>query len=74
MRRRWLLATLWLLLPCIVGCMSFRKTPVPLADSELPIKVSKGQTVTVPFDGYYMQTGAMLHCYRECAERAVHGR
>lgn len=47
--------------------------PVPLVDSEVPIVVKKGETMTVGFDGFLLQAGTMLECYRECADRVVNG-
>jgi hypothetical protein len=70
--RRWRPAILCLLLLSGVGCSSWRTKPaVVFSDRELPVWVTKGQTLTAPFDGYFMQDGVLFTCERQCIRHAM---
>ena len=55
-----------------VGCSSSRTKPVVVfSDRELPVWVTKGQTLTAPFDGYFLQDGVLFTCERACIRKAM---
>ena len=62
-RRTMLLGSLLL----VMGCAAWQKPRALIfSDSELPVWVTKGQTLTVPFDGYLLKDGVLFTCERRC--------
>ena len=56
----------------VVGCAALGNRPAtPLTDRDVPVVVYKGETVTIPFDGYLLDGGGLFRCERECLKRAM---
>ena len=69
---RWRAVILCGLLIYAGGCAFSRMKPaLVFSDKELPVWVTKGQTLVAPFDGYFMQDGVLFQCERLCIRKAM---
>ena len=69
---RWRRVILSASLIYVAGCAASRTKPaLVFSDRELPVWVAQGQTLTAPFDGYFLQDGVLFTCERACIRKAM---